>query len=265
MAAEVVVVTGGSSGIGLAAAHRFARQGARVVLVARDPERLERARAEVGGNALALSADLTSPEAVATLAESLARDLGRVDVLVNSAGQLELGPAEELGPETAERLMRVNYLGPVRTTLACLPLLRRGERRSIVNVASVAGKIAPPFMGAYAASKAALTAYTYSLRQELRPEGFQVALVSPGPVDTPMTQGRLHTRHYPLPPGTVVVSADQAADAVLAVVERRRAEVVVPLRLGFAARLGQLFPSLVDAVYRRTAEPEIIDNSPDSI
>lgn len=247
---EVVLVTGGSSGIGLATAHRFAREGARVVLAARTAETLQAAAGAVGPRARAVVADLADMASVRALADDIAAREGRLDVLVNCAGQLEIGPAEAGGLEVAERLLRVNYLGAVAAIEACLPLLRSGGRRSIVNVSSVAGKLAPPFMAAYAASKFALTGYTHALRQELAPQGIHVGLVSPGPVDTPMIQGRVRTRYYPLLPGVPVITADEAAAAIVRCVRRRSAEVVAPWHMGGAARLGLAFPRAVDLAYR---------------
>jgi NAD(P)-dependent dehydrogenase (short-subunit alcohol dehydrogenase family) len=252
---EVVLITGGSSGIGLAAAHLFAREGARVILAARDEDKLARAVSMIGAGARALAADATSPEAVRALVENIGSREGRIDVLINSAGQFEIGPAEEGGAELAERLIGVNYLGPVRFTHECLPLLRRGIRRSIVNISSLAGKLAPPFMAAYSGSKFALAGYTHALRQELRPEGFHVCLVSPGPVDTPLIEGRIRTTYYPVPPGVPVVSAEAAAESVLRAVRKRSTEVVIPRRLGPVVRMGQTFPRLVDLVYRLIPRP----------
>jgi short-subunit dehydrogenase len=247
---EVVLVTGGSSGIGLAAAHAFAAEGARVILAARDRQRLEAAARAVGGATRTLPVDTTDAASVAALARAVEETEGRLDVLVNCAGQLEIGPAEESGPELAERLIRANYLGVVNVVHAFLPLLRKGKRRSIVNVSSMAGKIAPPYMAAYSASKFALNGYTHALRQELRGEGFHLALVSPGPVDTPMTEGRLRTRYYPLLPGVKVVTAGVAARAVVQAVKRRATEVIVPRRYSLLVRLGLAFPGIVDRVYR---------------
>jgi NAD(P)-dependent dehydrogenase (short-subunit alcohol dehydrogenase family) len=249
MRGEVVLITGGSSGIGLAAARQFARVGARVVLVARDPERLAAAVESVGSAARALPADITSLADTRRIAEDVAAHEGRLDVLVNCAGQFSVGPAEEAGPELAERLIRVNYLGAVNVIHACLPLLRAGPRRSIVNVSSLAGKLAPPYMAAYAASKFALTGYTHALRQELRSEGFHVGLLSPAPVDTPMIEGSVGTRYYPLPPGIGVISAEAAGAALVRLVRRRSSDRTIPGRVSPLARLGLAFPLLVDAVY----------------
>jgi short-subunit dehydrogenase len=249
MRGEVVLVTGGSSGIGLACARLFAERGARVVLAARDASRLEVAAAGIPG-ARAVSADIGDDGAPERLLEELERTEGRMDLLLNCAGQLEVGPAEELGVETAERLMRVNYLGAVRLTHAALPLLRRGSRRSVVHVSSSAGLITPPYFAAYGASKAALTAYVQGMRQELRSEGFHFGLVFPGPVDTPLIAGKVRTRYYPLPRGVPMVTAQRTARDILHLVERRRSERTVPRRLTALLRLGRAYSPAVDGYYR---------------
>jgi NAD(P)-dependent dehydrogenase (short-subunit alcohol dehydrogenase family) len=250
LAGEVVLITGGSSGIGLATAQRFAREGARVVLAARTSERLQAAATAVGHGARVVAADMTDLSAVRALAADLSAREGRLDVLINCAGQLQVGLSEKSGPEVAEALIRVNYLGAVYTIDACMDLLRAGTRRSIVNLSSVAGKVAPPSMGAYAASKFALAAYTHVLRQELRPQGFHVALISPGPVDTPMIQDRYLSPDYPRLPGLRVVSPATVAEAVLRAVTRRKNDVVVPGYLGALLPIGQAFPGMIDLIYR---------------
>jgi NAD(P)-dependent dehydrogenase (short-subunit alcohol dehydrogenase family) len=251
MEGEVVVITGGSSGIGLAVAQHFAARGARVVLAARDAARLDAAVATLGGTCRAHSTDITNDHSVSALMESIEANEGRIDCLINCAGVLEIGPAEEHGVEVAERLMQTNYLGAVRVLQAALPLLRRGSRRSIVNVSSLAGKVAPPFMACYSASKFALAAYTYALRQEVKREGFHVGLVSPGPVDTPMLEGRLpgEVEHYPVPPGVPLIKAEDVARKVGRAVDKRQNDVVVPAHLSPLVRLGQAAPPAVDLVY----------------
>lgn len=248
---EVVLVTGGSGGIGLATARLLSKAGARIYLVARHAGRLETAARHVGGDVHTLAADLTNCRDVARLAETLERSEGRLDLLVNCAGQLEVGPAQSLGADAAERLLHINYLGAVRTIEACLPLLRAGQRRSIVNVSSIAGRLAPPFMAAYAGSKFAFTGYTLALRQELRQERFHVGLVFPGPVDTAMTEGLVGGEHYPLPLMVPVTRPDTVAKAVLELVRGRKAEITVPGRLGLVTRLLAAWPGLTDLLYRR--------------
>lgn len=253
MSRRAVLITGASSGIGLSAAQRLAAMGDRLFLLGRSAERLREAAGDL--DAIFLEADVTDNEALRQATGVIRQQAGRLDVLINCAGQLEIGPAELLGPEVAERLMRVNYLGTVAAIHACLPLLRQSERSVIVNLSSVAGKVAPPYMAAYAASKFALNGYTHSLRQELAPEGIHVGLVLPGPVQTPMVEGRLGTAHFPLPPGISVLTADQAVDGILTVMAQRRAEVLLPRRLGVAARMASAFPRLVDLIYRGLNKP----------
>lgn len=251
-AGEVVLVTGGSSGIGLATARLLAKAGARVYLVARHRDGLVQATEHIGAEVHPLVADVSDGADVAGVAETLQHSEGRLDVLVTCAGQLEVGPAEAAGAAAAERLLQVNYLGAVRTMEACLPLLRAGSRRSIVNVSSLAGRMAPPWMAAYAGSKFALTGYTLALRQELRAEGFHVGLVFAGPVATPMTEGVLGGRYYPLPPLVPVIEPERVARAIVRMVARRKGEITVPARLGPAARLLAAWPGLTDLVYRAT-------------
>lgn len=246
---EVVLITGGSSGIGLATAERFLRRGARVWLTARDEKKLQRAADSLGGSVHFLPADTTSASGWQQLLGTIREREGKLDVLLYSAGQLQLGPAEE-SVDAAERLMRVNYLGLVRGVASALPLLRNGSRKSIVCLSSFVGRLAPPYWSAYAASKHAVQAYAHALRQELRSERFHVGLVLPGPVDSPMTENLIGTPMYPLPTGLPVITPDRVANAILQNILRRRAESTVPGHFGPLLRLGSAFPRLVDLFYR---------------
>jgi NAD(P)-dependent dehydrogenase (short-subunit alcohol dehydrogenase family) len=246
---EVVLITGGSSGIGLAAARRFVSLGARVWLTARDEEKLAGAAAELGVGVTPFPADVTDSDSLERLVRALQEREGRLDVLLNSAGQLELAGTRESAGEVAERLMRVNYFGLTRVVAAVLPLLRVGSRKSIVNLSSFVGRLVPPYWSAYAASKHAVMAYSHALRQELRPEGFHVGLILPGPVQSPMTDGLLHTRMYPVPFGVPIIGPERVANAIVACVLRRRNEVTVPRRFGPLLRLASAFPGLVDLFY----------------
>ena len=250
MRGEIVLITGGSSGIGLAAAERFARRGAHVILLARDADRLREAAASISGEVRTITGDVRSGDSLRSVMEEIGAREGKLDVLLNCAGRFEIGPAEELGPEIAAELIEVNYLGTVRAIHAALPLLRSGARRSIVSVSSIAGKVAPPFMAAYAASKFALNGYTHSLRQELAGEGFHLGLVAPGPVDTPMIEGRVRTRYYPLPFGVPIITPQKVAGALLRCVEKRASEIVLPRRLAASGKIAAAFPGIVDLVYR---------------
>ncbi len=249
MRGEVVLITGGSSGIGLAAARRFLSLGASVRLTARTEHKLAAAAADLDGDVDWFAADVADPDAVASLMAWVQDRDGRLDVLLNSAGQLDLASSGESAADLAERLMRVNYFGLTRTVAAGLPLLRAGTRKSIVSLSSFAGKLVPPYFSAYSATKFAVQAYSHALRQELAPERFHVGLVLPGPVASPMTDGLLNTPMYPVPFGVPVISPERVADAIAKCVLRRRTEVVVPGHFAPLLRLGAAFPRLVDLFY----------------
>jgi NAD(P)-dependent dehydrogenase (short-subunit alcohol dehydrogenase family) len=251
---EVVVIIGGSSGIGRECARLFAKQGADTVLMARGRDRLDAVVAEIlasGGQAHAVAADVSNHQDVRQAAEQIAAQHGRVDVLLYAAGAFYLSPVETMDIEAAKRLMEVNYWGAVSAAQAFLPLLRQGQGKTIVLLSSLSVPCTPPFFTAYAATKHALRGLALSLRQEVRPEGIRVLLASPGPVDTPLIEQHLHRDMYRLPPGIPVLQPEIAARQIVkAVRQKKRGEVVVPRRMSLAARLAYSYPSLVEWYYR---------------
>ena len=178
MPAKTALVTGASSGIGQACASRLARNGWRVLAGVR-----RAGTAPDGTEELVL--DVTAPPEL---------QLERLDGLVNNAGIAVAGPLEFLPVEELRRQLEVNVIGQLRVVQAALPALRAGRGR-IVNIGSISGRSALPFLGAYAMSKFALEAMTDALRVELRPWGIHVAIVEPGTIKTPMW-----TRERPDPP-----------------------------------------------------------------
>lgn len=175
---RVVLITGGSRGLGLELARVFAAEGARLALLARDPVELARAADLLGhAHVLTLPADIAVEAQVhAAVAEVVAR-WGRVDVLVNNAGVIEVGPFEHMGPEDWQRSFDVHVRGPLHLVQACLPHMRRGGR--IVNVSSIGGLASIPHMAPYCASKHALVGLSDALRAELAPRGIAVTTVCP--------------------------------------------------------------------------------------
>ncbi len=186
-AGQRVLVTGASAGIGAGLAEEFARRGAVVGICARREDRL----AEVLGRCREHSpdsrmwvADLADPAAVDRLAASALEELGGVDVLVNNAGIPKRRHVTRLDPATVEAVMNINYLSPVRLTLALLPsMLERGSGR-IVNLSSVAATLSSPGESAYDASKAAVTAFSEAMAIDLWNTGVKILVVYPGLVDT---------------------------------------------------------------------------------
>lgn len=181
---RVAVITGGSRGLGLLMARELAAEGARVAILARDPAELDFARREltaIGGlRVLALPCDVGKEEEVRWAIEAAAERFGRLDILINNAGVIQVGPLEHMTVEDFEEAMRVHFWGPLYATLAALPHLRKQETARIVNIASIGGRIAIPHLLPYSASKFALVGLSDGLRSELAKEGIYVTTVCPG-------------------------------------------------------------------------------------
>jgi short-subunit dehydrogenase len=230
----VVVITGASSGIGEATARHFARErGARCVLVARRGDRLEEIAAAIGGGASHVAVDVTDPDAPARIRDHVGDE---VDVLVNNAGAAWRERFEDGGWEDIRRTMELNFNAPVRITEALLPALRR-RGGSVVNVASVAGRVARPNTGAYSASKAALNAWTDALRAEEADHGVHVGAVLPGFIKT---EG-FPARELLAKPATrwLVSTPERVAEAIAEVGLEGRNERIVPR--GYAAFVAARF------------------------
>src|SRR4051794_18461352 len=182
-----VLITGATSGVGLAAAQRFAAEGARLALVARTRDALERANADHGLGALLLPADLTGAEAVDRAVAEAARAFGGLDLVVSNAASAVFGHVMEVHPEDFERTVDVTFLGAVRVIRAALPHLRE-SRGTIVATGSLMSRVPLPTWSSYAASKHALRGFLNSLAIEEREQGsgVRVAMVHPGAIDTPL-------------------------------------------------------------------------------
>jgi NAD(P)-dependent dehydrogenase (short-subunit alcohol dehydrogenase family) len=181
---RVALVTGGSRGLGLLIAREMALAGARLAIVARDPEELDLARREltaVGGQrVLALPCDVREREEAAWAVEATIERFGRLDVLVNNAGVIQVGPLEHMALEDFEEALRIHFWGPLYFIRAALPHLKRTGEARIVNISSIGGKIALPHLLPYSASKFALCGLSSGLRVELAKEGVYVTTVCPG-------------------------------------------------------------------------------------
>lgn len=181
---RVVVITGGSRGLGLLMARELAGEGARLVILARDAEELDLARRELaalgGQRVLALPCDISNRDDCRWAIEAAAERFGRLDVLVNNAGIVQVGPLENLTVEDFEEAMGVHLWGPLHLTMAALPHLRKQGGGRIVNISSIGGKVAIPHMIPYVASKHALVGLSDGLRAELAKEGIYVTTVCPG-------------------------------------------------------------------------------------
>lgn len=187
---RVVVIIGGSRGLGLVLARELAAEGARVVLVARDPDTLQQAVSELisnGGLASAFTCDITDRQQVESTIDDIVAEHGRIDVLINDAGVIDVGPLDHMSVDDFERALSTHFRGPLYTILAALPYMRRTGARRIVNISSIGGRIALPHLLPYTASKFALTGFSEGLRSELGREGFSVTTVCPGLMRTGST------------------------------------------------------------------------------
>jgi NAD(P)-dependent dehydrogenase (short-subunit alcohol dehydrogenase family) len=257
---KVVLVTGGSSGLGRIIAEAFHRAGAKLALVALEKQDVEKAAAEIGNETLPIHADITRQEDVDRIFETVKKHFAQLDVLVNNAGRSMRGAVLNTTPEQFQALFDLNVLGTIRCTRAAAPMLleRKGH---IVNIGSLAAKSAARYVGAYPVSKFAVAAYSQQLRLELGPEGLHVLLVCPGPIR------RDNERLYPLEgledipnsarqPGAGVkvkrIDPNVLAQKILTYCEKRKPELVMPGKARILFALSQLFPSFGDWMIRKS-------------
>jgi len=241
---RVALVTGASSGIGRAVAHRMAARGVKLALVARTTEKLDALVNEIGAErACAFTADVSDRAAACDLPRRAQQHFGRLDFIVNNAGCNHRGPLVDRSAAELAAILDTNLAGPVLLTHAALPLL--SEDGVIVSVASLAGKVPVPHEAAYSASKSGLRAFGRALDTELQLAGSRVRVLSvcPGPVDTGFL-GEDLDQVPNLVFSQPMSSADQVARAVLAAIESGKQETDVPRLSGKLCTLGYLSPGL---------------------
>jgi NAD(P)-dependent dehydrogenase (short-subunit alcohol dehydrogenase family) len=183
LAGQIVLISGGSRGLGFLLAQEFASLGCRIVICARDEVQLENARArleEQGASVLAVPCDVARQEEVEAAVSRAVRHFGRVDVLVNNAGVIEVGPLESMTLDDFREAMDIMYWGSLYMTLAVLPGMRERRSGRIVNITSIGGKVAVPHLLPYDAAKFALVGLSQGLRAELKKDGILVSTIVPG-------------------------------------------------------------------------------------
>jgi NAD(P)-dependent dehydrogenase (short-subunit alcohol dehydrogenase family) len=234
-AGKTVVIFGGSRGLGLAMARELAYQDARLVLVARDRQELDRARDDIesrGGSVSIIECDIRNRAQVEDTIARIIAERGVLDVLINDAGIIQAGPLENMTIEDFEVAMATHFWGPVFTILAALPHMRRSGAKRIVNISSIAGKIALPRFVPYSVSKFALTGFSEGLHAELAREGFRVTTVFPA-----------------LMPST---TAGRAAHQVIEACRYGDAELIVSLPARVAVLLNAAVPGTVATMMELT-------------
>src|ERR1700722_18072872 len=260
---QVVLITGGSRGLGLALAERYGRSGAKLILAARDVEELigarqtllDRKAIQSPYDVLVIPADLTDASQASMLLDHAVSHFGRIDVLINNAGIIEVGPVENQPLAAYHRAMATNFFAALHCIDAALPhLLRRNPIHgdaAIVNIASVGGKFAMPHMLPYVATKFALVGFSEGLHAELRHKGIRVTTVCPGLMRTGgeahadyTGQTKKEQRWFTLAARTPILTASvrHAASKIYSAVAAGRAEITITPQAWLAARVAGIAP-----------------------
>ena len=253
---EVALVTGGSRGLGFLLARELARQGCRLVICARDAAELDRARRALeadGADVVAIPCDVADQADVERLVERAAYHHGRVDILINNAGIIQVGPVSTMTPADFEQAMGVMFWGVLYPTLAVLPGMRARGQGRILNITSIGGKVAVPHLAPYSAAKFAAVGLSEGLRAELAREGITVTTIAPGLMRTgsyvnAFFKGRRESefRWFSLGSSLPLASmdAERAARQIVRALRRGESERVLSIPATLLARFHGLFPGL---------------------
>jgi NAD(P)-dependent dehydrogenase (short-subunit alcohol dehydrogenase family) len=241
---KVVVITGGSRGLGLVLARHICAEAGRVALIARDPDELARAKTDLatrGGAVLTIQCDLLDRAQIETAVRQVIDRFGKIDILINNAGIIEVGPLEHMTREDFERAMQLHFWAPYELISRIIPEMRIWGGGRIVNISSIGGKVAVPHLAPYSASKFALTGFSDAIRAELARDNIHVTTVAPGMMRTGShVNAKFKGKHdvefawFAASAGAPLISmnADRAARKILAACRRGQPS----LTLTFAAR-----------------------------
>jgi short-subunit dehydrogenase len=253
---KVALITGGSRGLGLEIARQFCKQGGRVAILARNPDELARAKIDldrIGTEVLTIQCDLLDGDQIQSAVEQTAARFGKIDILINNAGTIEVGPLEHMRLEDFDHAMRLHFWAPFVLQMLIVPQMRASGGGRIVNISSIGGKIAVPHMAPYSASKFALTGFSDAIRAELSKDKIFVTTVTPGMMRTgSQVHAKFkgdHSAEYrwfelssKLPFASI--SAERAARKILRACRRGRAALVMPWPTHLIIAANALFPNL---------------------
>ena len=255
-----VLITGGSRGLGLVLARYFAREGAHLALVSRDKERLAAAQTELaamGGSVIIIQADAGVRDQAQEAVETCVKAHGTIDVLVNDAGVMEVGPFEHMGLEDFNAAMAVHAWGPLYFSVAAVPYMMRQNCGRIVNISSIGGKLAVPHMAPYVMSKFALSGLSEAMCTELRRHGILVTSVYPGLM---RTGSHVNASFRGDPKGEFLwfsvlagnpllsIKAEKAARQIIGACRRGQPQLVITAPARIAVAMNALFPNLMSRV-----------------
>jgi len=254
LSGKVVLITGGSRGLGLALARGFALQGAHLMLCARSADELTAAKQVLDGMPVVVTTmvcDVTDQRQVDALIDATIERHGHIDVLVNNAGMIQVGPIDSMTIEDFQNAMNVMFWGPVYSTLAAIPHMRQRRSGRIVNVTSVGAKVSVPHLVPYSCAKFAAAAFSEGMRSELQGSGVKVVTIAPGLMRT----GSHLNAHFKgsqngeatwfslgaTLPG-ISMSAEYAANAIIEATKTGKAERILSLPANFISHFHGLFP-----------------------
>ena len=242
---KTVIVTGGSEGVGAAAARLFAEAGANLMLVARNRKNLEAIAAELRDKARVaiFPMDVSDADSCTDLIKKTLFEFGRIDVLVNNAGFHARGNVESATADDLARTIDVNLRAPIMLMRLVLPHVRENGGGAIINVASLAGRTPVPGSAAYSASKFGLRAFTFSLAEEIRDSGIKLAVVSPGPIATQFILDDID-KTSDLTFSQPMSSAEEVAQVILDLCGNNQREQAIPAMSGVLTTLAYLLPWL---------------------
>ena len=261
-----VLITGGSRGLGLALARRFAREGARLTLLARDGDELERARKELAGtgaDVIVYECDVGDPDQVDSAVRFVCEKRGRIDVLVNNAGIIQVGPVENMTLADFQEALDVHTWGPLRLMRAVIPQMKAQGEGRIVNISSIGGLVAVPHLLPYVVSKFALTGLSDGMRSELSKDNIQVTTVCPGLMRTGSHVNALfkgkHRQEFTwfaLSSGTPLssTSAQRAARQIVEACRRGTARLIITPQARLLHGLNALAPDLTATAFNAIAQ-----------
>jgi short-subunit dehydrogenase len=264
-AGQIAIITGGSRGLGLALAHRFGKAGVKLVLAARDANELEGALDDLlaqdsvldMNDVLLFPCDLRDPAEAIRLISAARHRFGRVDILINNAGIIVVGPAENQPLEVYRDAMDVDFFAALQCIYAALPEFLQQRSGAIVNIASIGGKVAVPHLLPYVAAKFALTGLSEGLYAELRHRGIRVTTVCPGLM---RTGGEVHAQFrgqiqkekawFQLSARTpfLAASVTHAAEEIFRAVDQARAEITITPQAWVAARIAGIAPETTQKI-----------------
>jgi short-subunit dehydrogenase len=248
------LVTGASGGIGRAIAVELARNGAKVVLLARREDQLKRVAEEIaafGAQSESVIGDVTDPAIRRAALDRAREQFGGLDILVNNAGIGALGRFDEADPARLRRLFEVNFFAAAELIREALPLLKQGNRPIVVNVGSILGHFGVPRSAEYCATKFALRGLSDSLRAEFSTLGIDVLLVSPGTTETEFFEHVVERTSSPRWSDQRGVSAESVARATVRAIRRGAAEIIPNPRGRLMSRMNRLMPGVLRRILAR--------------